>query len=57
MFRTKSEYRSISLLLLMLVLTFSAPAQDKDKKHKDDKKPLTGTAVMWKTRPTSKAGT
>ena len=48
MFRTKSEYRSISLLLLMLVLTFSAPAQDKDKKHKDDKKPLTGTAVMWK---------
>src|SRR5690242_10023284 len=48
MFRTKSEYRSISLLLLMLVLAFSAPAQDKDKKHKDDKKPLTGTPVMWK---------
>lgn len=45
MFRTKSGYRSISLLLLMLVFSFSAAAQDKDKK---DKKPLTGTPVMWK---------
>jgi hypothetical protein len=32
----------------MLVLAFSAPAQDKEKKNKDDKKPLTGTPVMWK---------
>src|ERR1043165_9732073 len=45
-FRTKSGYRSLSLLLLMLVLSFAA--QDKDKKDKKDKKPLTGTAVMWK---------
>lgn len=49
MFRTKSGYRSISLLLLMLLLSFSAAAQDnKDKKDKGDKKPLTGTPVMWK---------
>src|SRR5689334_19663378 len=49
MFRTKTGYRSISLMILMLVLSFSAAAQnDKDKKHKDDKKPLTGTPVMWK---------
>src|ERR1051325_10320659 len=48
MFRTKSGYRSISLLLLMLVFAFPAAAQDKDKKDKKDKKPLTGTAVMWK---------
>ena len=47
MFRTKSGYRSISLLLLILTLAFSAAAQDKDKKDKD-KKPLTGTPVMWK---------
>jgi hypothetical protein len=49
MFRTKSGYRSISLLLLMLVLAFSAAAQtDKDKKDKAGKKLLTGTPVMWK---------
>ena len=47
MFRTKSGYRSISLLLLILTLAFSAAAQDKDKKDKE-KKPLTGTPVMWK---------
>ncbi|HEX3251345.1 MAG TPA: hypothetical protein VHS05_18060 [Pyrinomonadaceae bacterium] len=49
MFRTKSGYRSVYLMLLMLVLSFSAVAQsDKDKKDKGDKKPLTGTPVMWK---------
>jgi len=48
MFRTKSGYRSISLLVLMLVLSFSAAAQDDKKKDKEGKKPLTGTAVMWK---------
>ena len=48
MFRTKSEYRSIALLLLMLVLAFPAAAQDKKDKKDRDKKPLTGTPVMWK---------
>jgi hypothetical protein len=48
MFRIKTGYRSITLLVLILALSFSAAAQnDKDKK-KDDKKPLTGTPVMWK---------
>ena len=47
MFRTKTGYRSISLLILMLTLSFSAAAQN-DKDKKKDKKPLTGTPVMWK---------
>ncbi len=45
MFRTKSVYWSVWLTVLMLALPFAASAQDKDKK---DKKPLTGTPVMWR---------
>lgn len=48
MFRTKSEYRSLWVLILMLVMSFSVAAQEKDKKDKGEKKPLTGTPVMWK---------
>ena len=32
----------------MLVMSFSIAAQEKDKKDKGEKKPLTGTPVMWK---------
>lgn len=50
MVRTKSAYWSVWLLILMLALPFSAAAtgDDKNKKNKSDKKPLTGTPVLWR---------
>ena len=49
MFRTKSVYASVWLLVLMLALPFTAAAQDdKNKNDKAEKKPITGTPVMWR---------
>ncbi len=49
MFRTKSVYSAIWLMVLMLALPFAAVAQDdKGKNDKAEKKPLTGTPVMWR---------
>lgn len=49
MFRTKSSYWSVGLMILMLAMPFAASAQDdKNKKDKSDKKPLTGTPVLWR---------
>jgi hypothetical protein len=51
MVRSKSAYRFVWLMILMLAVPFSAAAQDdkiKKDKDKSDKKPLTGTPVMWR---------
>ena len=48
MVRTKSAYWSVWLMILMLALPLAAAAQDKEKKDKAEKKPLTGTPVLWR---------